>query len=147
MCASFFQWNILSGLFSMLKYLYVDVGFNIFFTFLNRSKADSYSITWFKYVTVQILRRCLIICLDKLICDKSALTSLKRAQWHGELLYELKGCNMLHECVLFTAICAAISTTDSSISRVEVLEERIDRLESALKTCNTTGPGKRTSGW
>lgn len=53
---------------------------------------------------------------------------------------------MRHACVSFTAIFIVITTADS-ISNVELLEKRIDRLENALKTCNTTGPGKRTSVW
>lgn len=48
--------------------------------------------------------------------------------------------------LLSTAICAVISTADN-FPKIELLEERIDRLENALKTCTTTGPGKRTSMW
>lgn len=53
---------------------------------------------------------------------------------------------MLRVCVLFTAIYAVVSTADS-LSKIEPLEKRINMLENALKTCKTTGPGKRTSVW
>lgn len=53
---------------------------------------------------------------------------------------------MLRVCVLLIAICAVINTADG-FSKIELLEKRIDSLENALKTCKTTGPGKRTSVW
>lgn len=50
---------------------------------------------------------------------------------------------MSHECLFSIAICAIIFTLGCS-STVEPLEERIAKLENALKTCKTTSPGKRT---
>lgn len=78
---------------------------------------------------------------SKLIYDEH-VEVLRRAQRLDKLL---KDSNMLHAYVLVIAICASIFTSGCT-STAELLEERIVRLENALKTCKWAGSGKR-SGW